>query len=201
MYISYTGTCKCTCTYTYIIFSIHVLSADPGLSQGRSGAWDHRRCGTMCPATHLANASHSASQATETYFCGVFKHVQRFAAATKPQHAICQLSKLSKPFPFKAFKGANCQPSKLFKRFRMPFGSLPKPVRPPHFAFQAFKGANAGLQNSSNAARSFFGSLYRPPHFVLRRSKLPICSSQNSANASGGLSAAFPSQSGHRTLF
>ena len=29
--------------YTYIYIYIY---ADPGLSQGRGGAWDHRRCGT-----------------------------------------------------------------------------------------------------------------------------------------------------------
>ena len=30
----------------YILSSIYCISADPGLSQGRGGAWDHRRCGT-----------------------------------------------------------------------------------------------------------------------------------------------------------
>ena len=36
-----------------------IKSADPGLSQGRGGAWDHRRCGTTALSNCTAKASGS----------------------------------------------------------------------------------------------------------------------------------------------
>ena len=32
-------------SYMYVTYK-YIISADPGLRQGRGGAWDHRRCGT-----------------------------------------------------------------------------------------------------------------------------------------------------------
>ena len=37
----------------------YIKSADPGLSQGRGGAWDHRRCGTTAFSNCTAKASGS----------------------------------------------------------------------------------------------------------------------------------------------
>ena len=40
---------------------ICILSADPGLRQGRGGAWDHRRCGT-CSVSEPSNTSNRPRQ-------------------------------------------------------------------------------------------------------------------------------------------
>ena len=40
---------------------ISIKSADPGLRQGRGGAWDHRRCGT-CSVSGPSNASNRPRQ-------------------------------------------------------------------------------------------------------------------------------------------
>ena len=44
-YIIYTYIYIYICIYIYI-YGGYIISADPGLCQGRGGAWDHRRCGT-----------------------------------------------------------------------------------------------------------------------------------------------------------
>ena len=53
--------------YIYILQHIYIyihtymyISADPGLRQGRGGAWDHRRCGT-CFVTAMAFTLSKAS--------------------------------------------------------------------------------------------------------------------------------------------
>ena len=44
------------CTYIYIYIYIYIRR--PRLSQGRGGAWDHRRCGTFFPnALHFPRAT------------------------------------------------------------------------------------------------------------------------------------------------
>ena len=59
-----------------------MISADPGLSQGRGGAWDHRRCGThlrcsSVPRVRLQNRpklsepSMASSGSTAFFFYGV----------------------------------------------------------------------------------------------------------------------------------
>ena len=40
------------------------ISADPGLSQGRGGAWDHRRCGTTALSNCAAKATGSETSQT-----------------------------------------------------------------------------------------------------------------------------------------
>ena len=47
---------------TDIDIYIYTISADPGLRQGRGGAWDHRRCGTcflarLCLSANLGSDS------------------------------------------------------------------------------------------------------------------------------------------------
>ena len=62
---------------SYRITSHDIISADPGLSQGRGGAWDHRRCGTLCPATSSQNfpnlsLSLAAASTSQASHCTVF---------------------------------------------------------------------------------------------------------------------------------
>ena len=61
---------------TYIL--IYTVSADPGLGQGRGGAWDHRRCGTgfcrfkpaVCLQSHLS-LGHSRRLAKNSFIFAV----------------------------------------------------------------------------------------------------------------------------------
>ena len=77
--------------YIYIYICINIISADPGLSQGRGGAWDHRMCGTTALSNCAAKATGSetlkpfpaaspsyssrqypqATEATAFCFCGM----------------------------------------------------------------------------------------------------------------------------------
>ena len=41
--------CMHSCIYTHVF-----ISADPGLGEGRGGAWDHRRCGTSLSSLSTA---------------------------------------------------------------------------------------------------------------------------------------------------
>ena len=46
----------------------YIISADPGLRQGRGGAWDHRRCGT-CFVTAMAFTLSKVVPATSACLC------------------------------------------------------------------------------------------------------------------------------------
>ena len=45
----------------YMLYIIYHISADPGLRQGRGGAWDHRRCGTCLLSNRHPKAISMAS--------------------------------------------------------------------------------------------------------------------------------------------
>ena len=83
-------------------------SADPGLHQGRGGAWDHRRCGAC--------------------FCWLATTLP-FASSTKPKTLRGSFNQALRPLPsvVKGFKPAVCQPSGhcplLLGRSSLPFAS------------------------------------------------------------------------------
>ena len=105
--------------------TVFPISADPGLCQGRGGAWDHRRCGAcFCwLATTLPSARHSGhcplllrafkpASSRHSGHCPLllkaFKpavcHLKRCAAASSRHSRHC-------PLLLRAFKPAVCQAS------------------------------------------------------------------------------------------
>ena len=121
MYISVCVTC--ISMYGYITCT---KSADPGLRQGRGGAWDHRRCGAcFCwLATTLPSARHSGhcplllrafkpASSRHSGHCPVllraFKpavcHLKRCAAALSRHSRHCPLLPLARPQMPKTLRG------------------------------------------------------------------------------------------------
>ena len=81
------------CMYMYVhIYSYK--SADPGLSQGRGGAWDHRRCGT----TALSKAT-QACRVAQTLPGSVHKLLKPHHSASRAQGCRLPSIKTPKPFP------------------------------------------------------------------------------------------------------
>ena len=58
---------------SFSIMSVHVyiynISADPGLGQGRGGAWDHRRCGTSPSSLSTVKPILQPSSHINSFFC------------------------------------------------------------------------------------------------------------------------------------
>ena len=108
------------CVYIYI-------SADPGLRQGRGGAWDHRRCGT-CFVTAMALTLSKVVPATIACLClsGLpsFKGLKRAAAAPTTQPS-------RRPFPGNS-RSHTPQPSvfKSVQACRLPALKPSKPSKP-----------------------------------------------------------------------
>ena len=104
------------CIYIYMYHNhsgiTFLLSADPGLRQGRGGAWDHRRCGAcFCwLATTLPSARHSGHcpLLLRALLLKAFKpavcHLKRCTAASSRHSRHC-------PLLLRAFKPAVCQAS------------------------------------------------------------------------------------------
>ena len=108
----YVQFCTLTKTTNICIFqdTPQSISADPGLSQGRGGAWDHRRCGT----TALFKAT-QACRVAQTLPGSVHKLLKPHHSAFRAQG--CRLPSIKTPKPFPRLRG-----------------SVHGPVKPPHCA-------------------------------------------------------------------
>ena len=81
-----------TCVDTYIIY-IYIIyiyiypSADPGLRQGRGGAWDHRTCGAcFCwLATTLPSASSDKAPKAQSQHVTATLHASNATTLARPQ--------------------------------------------------------------------------------------------------------------------
>ena len=164
--------------YVYIYIYI---SADPGLRQGRGGAWDHRRCGT-CFVTAMALTLSKVVPATIACLClnGLpsLKGLKRAAAAptTKPSCRPFQGNSRSYTAQPSVFQGvealfARRQTLQTLKPFRRPFQGNSRGYTPQPSVLRAFKTAVACLQTPQTlkpSRRPFQGTLAatRPSHVL-----------------------------------
>ena len=93
--VSYKSIHVSFCLYEcYNMYNYVCISADPGLCQGRGGAWDHRRCGTsLSPRGHTSMASSGSLKQSLGMLhlqpTGTPRpHIHGFFWASKP--AVCQ---------------------------------------------------------------------------------------------------------------
>ena len=117
-----------------LIVTNYDISADPGLSQGRGGAWDHRRCGT----TALFKAT-QACRVAQTLPGSVHKLLKPHHSAFRAQG--CRLPSIKTPKPFPRL-----------------LNSVHEPVKPPHCAC-LLANANEGTAFSPNSSRQCHSSL------------------------------------------
>ena len=120
-----------------------MISADPGLSQGRGGAWDHRRCGTLCPAT--SSPFGSVHENSPNPSPGLLA-----ASTSQSSHSI---------LPSRAFRGAYARlqkSPKLSKPCAKPFGSATSQSSHGILLFRAFRGAVCQASNVPNAPLELF---------------------------------------------
>ena len=104
------------CIYIYIQLYIYIdISADPGLGQGRGGAWDHRRCGTWFVTAMAFTMSKLVPASSPP--AGPSK-------ATLPLHTSGQTPG---PCAFKGVQACRLPALKPFKCFRRPFQSQSRP--------------------------------------------------------------------------
>ena len=105
--------------WEYIYIYIYI-SADPGLRQGRGGAWDHRRCGT-CPVGPLH----------------VRNWIKPFVAAQSKPFKPSNPSKPSKPLPLNSFPNrhprARATAMTFYGLSKLPFASPQTLQTPPKF--------------------------------------------------------------------
>ena len=103
------------------------ISADPGLRQGRGGAWDHRRCGAcFCwLATTLPSASSDKAPRAQSQHVRVTAtlHASNATTLARPQ------TSRHSPLLLRAFKRAVCQASNLKMPQRLR-GSFAQALRP-----------------------------------------------------------------------
>ena len=126
------------CVYIYIY---NFISADPGLRQGRGGAWDHRRCGTSLSGR---KQRHTPFQGNNSVSC-----------MPRPSTCPCQLF-------FTGFKTAVCPASNFRKPFQgktavCPASNPPNAAAglqatcPCHLFFRGLKTAVCPASNPPNA--------------------------------------------------
>ena len=63
------GRCETIWHLWIVINSYKMLSTDPGLGQGRGGAWDHRRCGTSPSSLSTVKPILQPSSHINSFFC------------------------------------------------------------------------------------------------------------------------------------
>ena len=178
---------------------IDLISADPGLRQGRGGAWDHRRCGAcFCwLATTLPSARHTghcplllrAFKPVSSRHSGhcplllrAFKpavcHLKRCAAASSRHSGHC-------PLLLRAFKPAVCQASNASNAR----GSFEQALRP---LPSVVKGVQAcRLPGLKCLKRCVAASSRHSGHcpMLLRTFKPAVCQASNASNAARQLRA------------
>ena len=99
-------------THSHIIYIYIYISADPGLCQGRGGAWDHRRCGS-CLSWTLATPN-AAGKSHHTATAMAQEHPTAAAMASFLRVQGCRLPGLK---PSKPSNSSKSLPNSAGKRY------------------------------------------------------------------------------------